>query len=119
MKHTGSFSIFKQNFCKKGSDVCNQRLHSILDQIMIRRAHADQLMGRPIVSLPDMQQETIYLDFNKVESTVYTIIEMRYRHIINTASKDMKQEDRTRLVLIMLQRLRQMTSHIFMYVRIC
>ena len=81
--HTGSYAIFKQNFCIPGSNVCNQRLHSFLDQILIRRTYKSQLFELPIIEMPATHQETITLEFNPVERKIYDIIHTRFIRAIN------------------------------------
>ncbi|KAL6719078.1 hypothetical protein ACLMJK_003313 [Lecanora helva] len=114
MPHTGSYPTFKQNFCVRGSNVCNQRLHSFLDKILIRRTYKSTLFERPIIEMPATHQETIELEFNIVERKIYNIIHARYIRAINKASLEGTLEQRGKLVLTMLLRLRQMTAHIFM-----
>ena len=83
VQHTGSMAVFRQNFCLKDDEVCNKRLHSMLDGMMIRRTHQDMLLGAPLVKLPKNTQETIRLKFNKVERQVYEAIRMRCVRNIN------------------------------------
>ena len=112
--HTSSYRNFRQNFCLNNSKIFNQRLHTYLDRVMIRRTHKDELLGTAIFKLPANYQETITLEFNKVERMIYEIIHMRFIKAINKAVELGKLEQRARLVLMMFQRLRQMTSHVFM-----
>ena len=81
--HTGSYAVFKQNFCVKGSNVCNQRLHSFLDQMLIRRTYKSQLFELPIIEMPATHQNTITLEFNPVERKIYDIIHRRFIRAIN------------------------------------
>lgn len=83
VNHTGSFSVFQHNFCLKGNDDCNIRLHARLDQMMIRRTHKDMLLGAPLVSLPKNNVDTIRLSFNEVERTVYELVRNRCVKAIN------------------------------------
>ena len=75
VRHTGSLSVFRQNFCAPGSDVCNKRLHSSLDSVMIRRTYQTRLFGAPLIILPKNTQETLELIFNDVEMKIYLIVE--------------------------------------------
>lgn len=81
--HTGSYAVFKQNFCVEDSNVCNQRLHSFLDQILIRRTYKSQLFELPIIEMPATHQDTITLEFNPVERKIYDIIHKRFIRAIN------------------------------------
>lgn len=84
VKHTGSISVFRHNFCVKDSDVCNKRLHSMLDGMMIRRTHQDRVLGAPLLKLPKNTQQTLELELNAVEKRVYDLIRMRCVKYINT-----------------------------------
>lgn len=84
VRHTGSIGVFRQNFCLKDSDVCNKRLHSFLDGVMIRRTHQDSLLGAPLIKLPKNTQETVRLQFNNVERNIYETVRSWYIHAINT-----------------------------------
>jgi len=106
--------VFRQNFCLKGSDVCNKRLHSMLDGLMVRRCHQDSVLGAPLIKLPKNTQETIRLKFNKVERAIYELVRRRCINYINAVAKDGTLEEKTKAVIVMFQRLRQMVSHIFM-----
>ena len=87
VEHTGSYAEFTNRFCLEGSTQCNQRLHCILDQIMIRRTMKDKVLGYPIVSLPETHQGTDRLEFNGVERTIYNIVSRRFIRAINKASR--------------------------------
>ena len=81
--HTGSYAVFKHNFCVGNTNVCNQRLHSFLDQILIRRTYKSQLFELPIIEMPATHQDTITLEFNPVERKIYDIIHKRFIRAIN------------------------------------
>ncbi len=83
VKHTGSMSVFRQNFCLRDSDVCNKRLHSLLDGVMIRRTHQDTVLGAPLMKLPKNIQETVRLKFNHVERQIYETVRMKCIRSIN------------------------------------
>jgi len=83
VKHTGSMAIFRNNFCLKDSDVCNKRLHSMLEGMMIRRTHQDTVLGAPLVKLPKNTQHTVQLKFNAVETEVYELVRLRCIRYIN------------------------------------
>ena len=85
--HTGSYAIFKQNFCIAGSNVCNQRLHSFLDQILTRKTYKSQLFELPIIEMPATHQETITLEFKPVDRKIYDIIHKRFIRFLRRAYK--------------------------------
>ena len=116
VRHTGSMSIFRQNFCLKDSDVCNKRLHSFLEGLMIRRTHQDTLLGAPLMKLPKNTQVNIELKMNQVEKRIYEKIRLRCVRAINAASRNVDFDDNAtfKMVIVYFQRLRQMVAHIFM-----
>lgn len=83
VRHTGSIAVFRQNFCLKDSDVCNKRLHSMLEGLMIRRTHQNKLFGVPLVQLPKNTQATIPLKFTAVEMAIYQRVKARCIRAIN------------------------------------
>lgn len=83
MPFTGSFEHFQQNFCVKGSDVATERLHSFLNQVMLRRTNLDTLFGVPLLKLPETEQKTTEVEFNDVERQIYQIVKARFITRIN------------------------------------
>ncbi|KAI9821629.1 MAG: hypothetical protein M1827_002210 [Pycnora praestabilis] len=114
VKFTGSYEVFRLNFCHKGSDAANGRLHSFLRKFMIRRTHKDSLFGAPLIKLPKNTQQTIVVHFNEVERAIYETVRSRYIQRINTYSAEGTAERKYHNILTMLLRLRQMTAHIFL-----
>ncbi|KAI9775902.1 MAG: hypothetical protein M1835_005663 [Candelina submexicana] len=114
VKHTGTYKVFKENFCEKGSEVANERLHSFLRKFMIRRTHADSLFGAPLVQLPENHQQTIPVDFNEVERAIYDTVRARYIRKIHSYRQKGLLKHKYNNILTMLLRLRQLTAHIFL-----
>lgn len=85
--HTGSFKIFKQNYCGTGEPENTERLLVRLAQFMLRRTHADEMFGAPILKLPQADQSTLWCDFNLVERCIYDIVRVRFAKRINMWSK--------------------------------
>lgn len=110
----GSFETFQKNFCVPEDEDCTDRLHTFLKQFMIRRTHATRLCGKPLLQLPKNHQRTIYVEFNNVERALYNLVHKKYVQGINYFSSQGLLEEKHNLVLTMLQKLRQMTSHIFL-----
>ncbi|KAL9582605.1 MAG: hypothetical protein Q9212_003199 [Teloschistes hypoglaucus] len=113
VQHTGDFDTFKENFCDRSNPDSFARLHAFLRRIMLRRTHADRIMGRPLVVLPRNSQETVELEFSRVERTIYDSVERRMRIQINLRAKEGNLDKIYSQVLTMLLRLRQMTGHPF------
>jgi SNF2 family DNA or RNA helicase len=81
--HTGSFKIFKNNYCDTGNGENTERLLVRLSQFMIRRTHADRMFNAPILKLPQANQSTYWCEFNSVEQCIYIIVQQRFAKIIN------------------------------------
>ncbi|KAL8991057.1 MAG: hypothetical protein Q9169_007960 [Polycauliona sp. 2 TL-2023] len=114
VKHTGDWQTFWENFCNPKDPDCTPRLHALLKQFMMRRTHADTVMGRPLIILPENHQRTITIELNVVERAMYDMVQRRFVLAINQCGRDGNLEKRYRSVLHMLLRLRQMTGHPFM-----
>ncbi|KAL8754250.1 MAG: hypothetical protein Q9199_004477 [Rusavskia elegans] len=114
VQYTGDYQTFSENFCNPKDESCSPRLHALLRQIMIRRTHADTVMGRPLIVLPRNHQRTVTVELNPVERAIYDIVQRRFVFAINQCGRDGSLEKRYRSVLHMLLRLRQMTGHPFM-----
>jgi len=112
--HTGSFKIFKQNYCGSGSGESTERLLVRLSQFMIRRTHADRMFNRPILKLPTANQATHWCYFNSVERSIYDIVYLRFAMNINQLSENGTLAKSYSNVLVMLLRLRQLTAHVLM-----
>jgi SNF2 family DNA or RNA helicase len=117
VEHTGTYKIFCQNFIGTHSDgsmnkVGLDRLHSFLSRFMIRRTHADQLMGAPIVSLPKASERIYWCQFNDLERAIYEMVRARMIQRINRLSRSRQLENNYSNILTMLLRLRQLTGHL-------
>jgi len=114
--HTGSFKLFCKNFLgdKRLTQIGVDRLHAILNQIMLRRTHVDQLFGRPILKLPDARYDIFWVRFNELERAVYETVRSRMIKRINKLSLAGEAEANYSNILTMLLRLRQLTGHILM-----
>ena len=112
--HTGSFKIFKNNYCGNGDGENAERLLVRLSQFMIRRTHADRMFDAPILKLPQANQSTYWCEFNSVERCIYIIVHQRFAARINMWSKKGTLDRAYSNVLVMLLRLRQLTGHILM-----
>ncbi|KAF7189628.1 DNA repair protein rad5 [Pseudocercospora fuligena] len=115
--HTGSFKIFKENFCCPDDPDGTGKLAVFLRKIMIRRTHLDTLFGARLLDLPQPKQHVVWLSFNETERAIYEIVKNRFVQRINTISK---QEGNAGLsnhynhIWTMLLRLRQLCAHILL-----
>lgn len=71
MPCTGDGSDFITNFCSPES---YQRLHHLLDQVIVRRTHGNGFMGAPIHKLPKNTQNTLVVNFSPVEREIYLMV---------------------------------------------
>ncbi|KAF1948372.1 hypothetical protein CC80DRAFT_431711 [Byssothecium circinans] len=112
--YTGSYQIFKQNYCDTGSTESNERLLVRLSQFMLRRTHDERMFEAPILKLPRADQLTYTCDFNAVERNVYDIVEKRFIQTINAWQANGEIDKSYSNILVMLLRLRQLSCHILM-----
>lgn len=112
--HTGSFKIFKHNYCDTKDAKNTERLLVRLSQFMIRRTHADMLFNAPILKLPQADQGTFWCQFNPVERCIYDIVQQRFAKNINMWQAKGELEKCYSNALVMLLRLRQLTAHVLM-----
>jgi SNF2 family DNA or RNA helicase len=112
--HTGSFKIFKHNYCDSKSAENTERLLVRLSQFMIRRTHGDKLLNIPILKLPRADQGTFMCDFNPVERCICDIVRERFAKCINMWQHNGELEKSYSNALVMLLRLRQLTAHVLM-----
>ena len=106
----GKYEDFKKNYAKRSAQ-CNERLDAVLRSIMIRRTGSDELFGRPILSLPELDHQTIILEFNPTERAIYQIVRARFIARINEWSMGGSAIKNHRNMFVMLLRLRQMCAH--------
>ncbi|KAF1939035.1 hypothetical protein EJ02DRAFT_353105 [Clathrospora elynae] len=112
--YTGSFKIFKHNYCDSGDTENTERLLVRLSQFMIRRTHADYMFGAPILKLPQADQTTYWCEFNSVERCIYNIVRSRFAKRINVWAQKGELDKSYGNALVMLLRLRQLTAHVLM-----
>lgn len=112
--HTGSFKIFKNNYCDVKDAENTERLLVRLSTFMIRRTHADKMFNAPILKLPQASQKTFWGEFNPVERCIYDIVHQRFTARINMLSERNELERSYSNALVMLLRLRQLTAHVLM-----
>jgi hypothetical protein len=115
MPFTGSFQIFKENFCAPDDPEGCQRLAAILSKHMIRRTHGSTFAGSKLLALPKAEEIVLYLEFTEVERAIYDIVTQRFIEKVNSIllSTD-SGANRCRHVWVLLLRLRQMTSHVLL-----
>jgi hypothetical protein len=112
--HTGSFKIFKHNYCDTNNAENTERLLVRLSQFMIRRTHADRMFNAPILKLPQADQGTFWCEFNSVERCIYDIVRSRFAKNINLWQAKGELDKCYSNALVMLLRLRQLTAHVLM-----
>lgn len=61
---TGSYKIFKENYCNADDPLGLQRLNVVLHKLMIRRTHLTRMFNARLLDLPKPQEHTLWLDFN-------------------------------------------------------
>jgi SNF2 family DNA or RNA helicase len=111
LEHTGSFELFKKNFCKRGSHMALQRLQVYLSKYMCRRTHVSRLFGAPILQLPACKPlETIEVEFNSVERAIFQIVRTRFLARLRALDTKEAGSNNYRGVFVLLLRLRMLVS---------
>ena len=109
--HTGTFELFKKNFCKRGSAAATQRLQVFLSKMMVRKTHKDEMFGAPILKLPEIKPvETIEVEFNSVERAIYQIVRNRFFQKLKVFRVTDGLEKNHRTMFVLLLRLRQLVG---------
>lgn len=85
--NTGSYKIFKENFCSPDDPEGSEKLGVFLRKFMIRRTHIDRLFDARLLDLPTPQEHTLWLEFNEVERQIYEIVKKRFIQRINSIAK--------------------------------
>ncbi|KAK7618626.1 DNA repair protein-like protein rad5 [Phyllosticta citricarpa] len=111
---TGSFKVFRANYYGDDDPEKLRRLEVMLQKFTIRRTHKDKMFGQPILKLPKAGEYTHECKFNDIERAVYEIVRKRMIARINAFSRDNTLQRNYSNVLVMLLRLRQMTSNLIL-----
>jgi SNF2 family DNA or RNA helicase len=113
--NTGSFKIFRENFCSPDDPDGTGKLAVFLRKVMIRRTHLDTLFGARLLDLPPPKQQVVWLSFNETERQIYEIVKSRFIQRINTIAKQENGVVRHyNHIWTMMLRLRQLCSHILL-----
>lgn len=78
---------------------------------MLRRTHMDKLFGRPILTLPPIELETIDIKFNKVERGIYNIVNERFIKRANALTMKDTPGSNYQQIFVLILRLRQLVGH--------
>ncbi|KAI7223161.1 hypothetical protein KC333_g604 [Hortaea werneckii] len=108
---SGSYRIFKQNFCTDEDPDGVNRLNVFLRKIMIRRTHCDTLFNARLLDLPTPKEHTLWLEFGDVERQIYDIVRDRFVKHINMIAKQDGLVRQYSHVWTLILRLRQLCSH--------
>lgn len=109
----GDHSAFMKNYCQK-NETTYKRLNSVLRAIMVRRTGSNTLFGRPILSLPALNHETVQIDFDSTERAIYDIVRRRFIKKLHAWNVGGLLRKHARSIWEMLTRLRQMCAHVLM-----
>ncbi|PGH19530.1 hypothetical protein AJ80_03865 [Polytolypa hystricis UAMH7299] len=100
-----------ENFCEtycQANDLDYARLVNMLRSMMLRRTLEDTIFGYPILTLPDIDEQTIYVRFSRPEKFLYReVIELFMSQILADPKSSYNQST-------MLLRLRMFTSHVLL-----
>ncbi|EMC91603.1 hypothetical protein BAUCODRAFT_79159 [Baudoinia panamericana UAMH 10762] len=115
--NTGSYKLFKENFCSPDDPDGIVKLSAFLRKFMIRRTHLDRLFNARLLDLPTPTEHTQWLEFSDVERQVYEIVKRRFIERINSISRAGGRnglEKQYSHIWTMILRLRQIVDHILL-----
>ena len=75
--------IFKRNFCDRSDNKTLKRLVSVVSGMMCRRVRADELLGKKLVDLPKINEQTVYVQLTATERDVYDFVKSGFVNAIN------------------------------------
>jgi SNF2 family DNA or RNA helicase len=107
----GNYRTFNHNYGPSTAEG-SARLSTLLNLICLRRTYSDQLFGEAIIKLPKTGQVEQSVTFNDIEREVYQICKHRTIQILNDAARS--QSLNIHCILAQINRLRQVTSHMFL-----
>lgn len=85
--NTGSFKIFRKNFCDLNDPASAEKLNVFLRKFMVRRCHSDLMFNTKLLTLPKPRETTLRIEFCEIERAVYEIVKNRMIGRINGISK--------------------------------
>lgn len=88
-----------------------QRMQLLLRGVMMRRNKTDQIMGKPLIVLPEKRIRMVELEFNDEERRLYDCVESMSRDVMNRYIRQGTVMKNYSSVLAMLMRLRQICNH--------
>ncbi|GBF67270.1 DNA repair protein [Trichophyton mentagrophytes] len=92
-------------------DPDHRRLTNCLRAYMLRRTHAETLFGRPILKLPDIDENTVVVEFSIVERALYQKL---IGSFLDEHLSTMRSIDGIDNYLTLLLYLRMFTSHLLL-----
>ncbi|KAF2772880.1 P-loop containing nucleoside triphosphate hydrolase protein [Teratosphaeria nubilosa] len=113
--HTGSYAVFKANFCDSEDPDGSTKLAVFLRKFLLRRTHLTTLFQARLLDLPQPSEQTVYLEFNAIERQIYEIIKKRFVQRINGISQSSENLDKQYShIWTMILRLRQLCSSLLL-----
>ncbi|EZF53414.1 hypothetical protein H103_03696, partial [Trichophyton rubrum CBS 288.86] len=104
-----NYYVFLDKIVKHDPD--HHRLLNCLRAYMLRRTHAETLFGRPILKLPDIDENTIVVQFSIVEKALY---QKMIGSFLDEHLNTMRTIDGIDNYLTLLLYLRMFTSHLLL-----
>ncbi|KAL3492758.1 hypothetical protein BJX62DRAFT_235916 [Aspergillus germanicus] len=106
----GDYEDFMSYYCT--DSVGEQRLTNLLRAFMMRRTHASRLFSLPIIRLPDINEQSVEVEFSEAEWLIYEAIEHYFIDSINALGDVSRfKEQQCRQCLTLFLRLRMFCSH--------
>lgn len=111
MPHTNNIETFRKHYLKYNS----QQLHKDLEKLMIRRSWMDKLFNQPIAYAPSTTSYDHLVKPKPVEWLISKAIWAKNAKKVQAVQrKDIPSARKRRIVMSLLQRIRQITVHWFL-----
>lgn len=96
----------------QGDELANQRLANVVKSVVFRRTHRSRLFACPIITLPNIEEQTVVVKPLAIEKTLYTMLTDFFIDGINCMASNNDQEAQNRCFLTMILKLRMLNSHL-------
>lgn len=90
------------------------QVQAILKTILLRRTSSTIINGQPILQLPPLKIENVYLTFNDTEQRLYTAVNDQFRHQCSQYLGVGRSQPSVSRMLTLLRRLQQACCHPFL-----
>ncbi|OQD86592.1 hypothetical protein PENANT_c007G01402 [Penicillium antarcticum] len=103
------FETFQKNYCNR-QPVSRERLIAMLRLVLHRKTHDSRMFKLPLIHLPGISENEVYLDHNPAEAYLYERMHQFFLEMINGLVRDRGKQFKCFLTMVL--KLRMFTSHL-------